>query len=86
MFVTFIHNYISRFSDGENKTPLGIFYTNDMTFTDDSAALFPTMARVNHSCNPNADFVARDELGNLNLLSTVHFLLKHVLNDPDGKV
>ena len=38
------------------QTSLGIFNTNCMTFIDDSAALFPTMARVNHSCSPNAEF------------------------------
>ena len=45
------------------KTILGIFFTNDMNFIDDSAALFPVMARVNHACQPNADFVCRPYLG-----------------------
>ena len=47
---------------GDDKTALGIFYTNDMNFNGD-AALFPTIARANHSCVPNADFVTRKELG-----------------------
>ncbi len=45
--------------DGEEeKTALGIFFTNDMDFGGD-AALFPNIARANHSCAPNADFVTR---------------------------
>ncbi len=49
--------------DGEvEKTSLGIFFTNDMTF-DGDAALFVHMARANHSCAPNADFVTRTRLG-----------------------
>ena len=35
-----------------------------MNFTDDSAALFPTMARSNHSCTPNSEFITREKLGN----------------------
>lgn len=54
----------SRSENPDEKTILGIFYTNDMTFIDDSAALFPTMARVNHACRPNADFICRPQLGN----------------------
>merc|ERR1711997_808616 len=50
-------------SKSEDKTGLGIFFTNDMCYIDDSAALFPTMARVNHACRPNADFLPRPHLG-----------------------
>ena len=50
----------SRFDE---KTMLGIFFTNDMNFIDESAALFPVMARVNHACQPNADFVCRPQMG-----------------------
>ena len=50
----------SRFDE---KTTLGIFFTNDMNFIDESAALFPVMARVNHACQPNADFVCRPQIG-----------------------
>jgi len=39
-----------------SKTSLGIFYTNCMSFIENSAALFPTMAKTNHSCSPNAEF------------------------------
>ena len=47
----------------DEKTTLGIFYTNDMNYIDDSAALFAVMARANHSCTPNADFITRPNLG-----------------------
>ena len=50
----------SRFDE---KSTLGIFFTNDMNFIDESAALFPVMARVNHACQPNADFVCRPQIG-----------------------
>ena len=53
-----------------DKTTLGIFFTNDMNFVDDSAALFPTMARVNHACRPNADFITRKFLGVQDLVAT----------------
>ena len=56
--------------EGNEKSILGIFFTNDMSFIDDSAALFPTMARVNHSCRPNADFVSRPLLGVQDLVAT----------------
>ena len=46
----------------EDKTALGIFYTNDMNFNGD-AALFPVIARANHSCVPNTDFITRTESG-----------------------
>ena len=45
-----------------NPSALGIFFTNDMNFNGD-AALFPTIARANHSCVPNADFISRPSLG-----------------------
>jgi len=57
-------------SRSEEKTTLGIFFTNDMNFIDDSAALFPTMARVNHNCQPNADFICRPHLGVQDLVAT----------------
>ena len=50
-------------SNNDEKTSLGIFYTNDMNYIEDSAALFPVMARVNHACTPNADFITRANLG-----------------------
>ena len=53
----------SRSEDPDEKTINGIFFTNDMNYIDDSAALFPVMARVNHACTPNADFITRDKLG-----------------------
>ena len=39
----------SRSENKDEKTNLGIFYTNDMNYIDDSAALFAVMARANHS-------------------------------------
>ena len=48
-------------TDGqEEKSALGIFFTNDMNF-DGDAAVFPLISRANHSCVPNADFVTRGE-------------------------
>ena len=48
-------------TDGtEEKSGLGIFFTNDMNF-DGDAAVFPLISRANHSCVPNADFVTRGE-------------------------
>lgn len=48
-------------TDGkEEKSALGIFFTNDMNF-DGDAAVFPIISRANHSCVPNADFVTRGE-------------------------
>ena len=38
------------------------FYTNDMSYGED-AVLCPIMARANHSCRPNAEFVTRKDLG-----------------------
>ena len=43
----------------DDPTYLGIFDTNDMNFGGD-AAIFPQMARANHSCQPNAEFVTDD--------------------------
>lgn len=45
---------------------LGRYYTNAMSYEDD-AVLCPIMARANHSCRPNAEFVARKDLGVLHL-------------------
>ena len=48
-----------------------------MSFVDDSAALFPTMARSNHSCTPNSEFITRTKLGNENNINDRMF--KHVI-------
>ncbi len=56
-------------SPSDDKTVLGIFFTNDMDFGGD-AALFPDMARANHSCAPNADFVSRLGRGVQDLVAT----------------
>jgi len=50
----------------EQPKNLGRFYTNAMSF-DDDAVLCPIMARANHSCKPNAEFVPRKDLGLLQL-------------------
>lgn len=41
---------------------LGRFYTNAHSWGED-AVLCPIMARANHSCRPNAEFVTRKDLG-----------------------
>lgn len=46
----------------EDPTYVGILYTNDMNY-DGDAAVMPVMARANHSCSPNADFVTRIDQG-----------------------
>lgn len=46
----------------------GIFYTNAMTYEDD-AVLCPLMARANHSCRPNAEFISRPDLGEQHLVT-----------------
>jgi len=54
-----------KLSDCRNPldpSALGIFFTNDMNY-DGDAALFPIIARANHSCVPNADFITRTTLG-----------------------
>ena len=53
----------------EDKTPLGIFYTNCMSFVNDSAALFPRMARTNHSCAPNTEFITNERLHTQDLIA-----------------
>ncbi len=58
-------------SPGQEKAALGIFYTNDMDFGGD-AGLFPVMARANHSCTPNADFITRQSLGKVESKLTEH--------------
>ena len=40
----------------------GKFYTNAMNY-DGDAAICPIIARANHSCRPNAEFVSRPDLG-----------------------
>ena len=45
-----------------DKTPLGIFYTNCMEFMEDTLAVFPKIARCNHSCEPNCEFVTNKPL------------------------
>jgi hypothetical protein len=52
-----------------------IFHTNSMLATDGtSSGVFPTAARTNHACRPNAEFYFRDELG---------ALVVHALEDID---
>jgi hypothetical protein len=47
-----------------DPTYIGRFYTNCMSWGED-VAVFPLMARSNHSCRPNAEFVASLDAGNL---------------------
>lgn len=56
----------SSLTDGGGRAgPLNLrsrtFFTNDMNYGGE-AGLFPAMARSNHSCCPNADFVSRPDL------------------------
>jgi len=56
----------SSLTDGGGRPgPLNLrsrtFFTNDMNYGGE-AGLFPAMARSNHSCCPNADFVSRPDL------------------------
>lgn len=46
----------------------GKFYTNAMNF-DGDAAVCPTMARANHSCRPNAEFISRPDLDKMMLVT-----------------
>ena len=67
-------------STNDEKTSLGIFYTNDMNYIDDSAALCTVMARANHSCTPNADFITRPNLGkNVYIFGKFCFFWNNVL-------
>jgi len=59
------------FEDGEkSSTPYcGLFYTNAMTWGKD-AALCPGLARANHSCRANCEFVSRKDLGRIQLVAS----------------
>jgi len=46
----------------------GIFYTNAMAF-EDATVLCPVMARANHSCRANTEFVSRPDLGEQHLVT-----------------
>lgn len=46
----------------------GLFYTNAMHFEED-AALCPVMARANHSCRANSEFITRADLGMQRLIA-----------------
>ena len=52
----------SRGDTDSDRSAFGIFFTNCMNYEGD-AALFPDIARVNHSCKPNADFIANTSGG-----------------------
>ena len=40
-----------------------MFYTNCMSYNEKDVCVCPVMARANHSCRPNAEFISRVELG-----------------------
>lgn len=52
-----------------NKTPFGIFQTNSFSLEQDSGygGLFITIARMNHSCNPNVNHFWRADLHSMNV-------------------
>lgn len=47
----------------EDPNYLGRFYTNCMYYDTSYTVVCPIMARANHSCKPNAEFVDRVDLG-----------------------
>ena len=55
--------------DDAEKTALGIFFTNCMNFVEESAAVFPLMARTNHSCAPNTEFITNTALSQQELVA-----------------
>lgn len=54
-------------SDNEQEDYVGMFYTNCMSYGDGDVCVCPVMARANHSCRPNAEFVSRVDLGKMEL-------------------
>lgn len=52
---------------------LGRFYTNCMFYDETFTVVCPVMARANHSCRPNAEFVDRVDLG-VNELRTMYVI------------
>jgi len=60
---------VKETEDSFDPTPYsGIFYTNAMAYGD-GAVLCPVMARANHSCRANAEFVSREDLGEQHLVA-----------------
>jgi len=53
---------LSDWSNPDDFTYIGLFYTNCMSWEED-VVVCPLMARANHSCRPNAEFVARVDKG-----------------------
>jgi len=53
---------LSDWSNPDDFTYIGLFYTNCMSWEKD-VVVCPLMARANHSCRPNAEFVARLDKG-----------------------
>jgi len=53
---------LTDWSNPEDFTYVGLFYTNCMSWEED-VVVCPLMARANHSCRPNAEFVARVDKG-----------------------
>ena len=51
----------------EEPSTMGRFYTNCMFWGED-ITVCPVMARANHSCRPNAEFIPRVDLGELTIL------------------
>jgi len=82
----FIERKINKMSCEDRETFLGLsdcrnledpqycgrFYTNSMNYGGD-AALFPKMAMANHSCQPNAEFIDRTDIG-IQLLVVIYVI------------
>lgn len=53
---------LTDWANPDDLTYVGLFYTNCMSWEED-VVVCPLMARANHSCRPNAEFVARVDKG-----------------------
>ncbi len=72
-------NIASTFAIRKNRDILNIFYNNNFALADEhnTRALFPTIARLNHSCIPNAQGNFNTNLGRF----TIHALRDIVHGD-----
>jgi len=53
---------LTDWNNPDDFTYIGLFYTNCMSW-EENVVVCPLMARANHSCRPNAEFVARVDKG-----------------------
>lgn len=77
LFLGLSDKRVKESEDFFDPTPYcGIFYTNAMSYGDE-AVLCPVMARANHSCRANAEFVSREDLGEQ------HLVANYIINAGD---